>query len=112
MTLANAAPTPMKKLWMANPSVRCFSPSLSAMNGRNGSIVELMLKSWTHRIVAATQSTGEVGMKNSAMLEQIAPPSRNGLRRPKRDLVARGRLERPERVQRRQSAALVARPIH
>ena len=70
---ANTAPTPMKKLCIAKPSVRCSSGSRSPTKARNGSMVTLIEASMTHSMIAATQSTGDCGMMISAAVVRIAP---------------------------------------
>ena len=75
---AKVAPSPMKKLCITKPVVRCRSFSLSATNARNGSMLTLMLASSIHSRPAAIQSDDDVGMMNSAMLEQMAPDQEVG----------------------------------
>ena len=70
---ASVAPSPMKKLCITKPAVRCSSDSLSATNARNGSIVMLIDASRIQSRPAAIQSVEDVGMKNSARLDRIAP---------------------------------------
>jgi hypothetical protein len=79
---ANVAPSPMKKLCMTNPVVRCSSLSLSATNARNGSMLMLMHASSTHSSPAAIQSVDDVGMMKSARLARMAPTRKYGRRRP------------------------------
>ena len=71
---ANVAPTPMKKLCITKPVVRCSSFSLSATNARNGSMLTLMLASRIHSSPAAIHSVPTTsGMTKSAVLASSAP---------------------------------------
>ena len=67
---------------MANPLLRCDSGSMSPTNARKGSMLMLMLASMIHSIPAATQSTGDRGMKTMAAEASKAPTRKNGRRRP------------------------------
>ena len=57
---------PMKKVWTANPVVRCSSGSMSPTKARIGSIVTLMEASMIHSIPAANHRPGELGITRSA----------------------------------------------
>ncbi len=71
--LASVWPTPMKKLCMTKPVVRCSTGSLSATKARNGSIVMLIEASRIQSSPAAIHTVDESGMKKSATLARIAP---------------------------------------
>ena len=64
---------PMKKVWTANPVVRCSSGSMSPTKARMGSIVTLMEASMIHSMPAANHSPGELGITSSASDARIAP---------------------------------------
>ena len=74
----------MKKLWKANPAVRCSSGSISATNARNGSMETLMEASNTHSSPAATHKAGELGTISRASDARIAPTRKYGRRLPTR----------------------------
>src|SRR5215471_14297415 len=81
---ATYAPTPMKRLCIANPVTRCCAGRLSPTNARNGSIEMLIDASMIHSIPAATQREGEFGMATSAIDARTAPVRKYGRRRPRR----------------------------
>ena len=78
------APTPIKKLCMANPVVRCLDGRLSPTNARKGSIEILIDASRIHNIPAANQSAGELGMTISDTDARMAPARKYGLRLPRK----------------------------
>ena len=87
MAEATTAPTPMKKLCMANPDVRCSSGSRSATNARNGSMEMLIDASRIHSKPAAIHSAEQLGIRISASVDRIAPVRKYGRRRPSRPHV-------------------------
>ena len=70
---ANTAPTPIKKVCMAKPLVRCFSGSMSPTKARKGSMETLMLASMIHNMPAANHRYGEFGMMIRQTEAMIAP---------------------------------------
>ena len=64
---------PMKKVWTANPVVRCSSGSMSPMNARKGCIVTLIDPSINHNVPAAIHNAGELGIINKARDDSMAP---------------------------------------
>ena len=79
---ATTAPTPMKKLCMANPLPRCCSGNLSATKARKGSMLTLMLASRIQSSPAAIQRVLQLGMTMRAMELRMAPTRKYGRRRP------------------------------
>jgi hypothetical protein len=83
-TEATTAPSPINKLCMAKPRVRCSSGSMSATNARNGSMLMLIDASRIHNKPAAIHSADTRGIRISAAELSSAPVRKYGRRRPNR----------------------------
>ena len=75
---ATIAPSPMKKLCIAKPLVRCSSGSISATNARNGSMLIFIDASNIQSIPAAIHREEEFGIIIRAKVESKAPVKKNG----------------------------------